>query len=152
MGNSLSDIFDLRSIRLDFDGKTKEMALTELIDSLSVLHPEWDGAELHTAIMEREKKMSTGIGNGIAIPHASCKGIADMSGAIGVSKKGIDYGALDNKPVHMVFLFATSEKANENHLRILNLIFHLAMSEEFAVMKNAKNAEEIHAILSRVHL
>jgi mannitol/fructose-specific phosphotransferase system IIA component (Ntr-type) len=48
-------------------------------------------------------------------------------------------------------LFATNEKADENHLRVLNLIFRLASSEEFAAMKNAKNAEEIHAILSRIH-
>ena len=152
MGKSLSDIFDLRSIKLDFDGKTKELALTELIDSISVLHPECDRKELFTAIMEREKKMSTGIGNGVAIPHTGCKGIANMSGAIGVSKQGIDFGALDQKPVHIVFLFATNEKADENHLRILNLIFKLAMSREFALMKNANNAEEIHAILSQVHL
>ncbi|MCL1813985.1 MAG: PTS sugar transporter subunit IIA [Treponema sp.] len=152
MGKSLSDIFDLRSIKLDFDGKTKELALAELIDSISVLHPECDSKELFTVIMEREKKMSTGIGNGVAIPHAGCKGIANMSGAIGVSKQGIDYGALDQKPVHIVFLFATSEKADENHLRILNLIFKLAMSREFELIKNANNAEEVHAILSRVHL
>ena len=152
MRKTLSDIFDLRSIKLGFDGKTKELALTELIDSISSLHPECDRKELFTAIMEREQKMSTGIGNGVAIPHAGCKGIADMSGAIGVSNKGIDYGALDKKPVHIVFLFATSEKADENHLRILNLIFKLAMSKEFALIKNANNAEEVHAILSRVHI
>ena len=152
MGRSLSDIFDLRSIKLDFDGKTKELALAELTNAISVLHPECDRTELFTAIMEREKKMSTGIGNGVAIPHASCKGIANMCGAIGISKQGIDFEALDKKPVHMVFLLGISEKADENHLRILNLIFKLAESEELAFMKNAKNAEEIHAILSRVHL
>ena len=151
MGKSLSDIFDLRSIKLDFDGKTKELALADLVESISIFHPECDRTELFTAIMEREKKMSTGIGNGIAISHAGCKSIANMGGAIGVSRQGIDFGALDQKPVHIIFLFATNEKADENHLRILNLIFKLAMSEEFAVMKNAKNAEEIHAILSRVH-
>ena len=152
MGKSLSDIFDLISIKLDFDGKTKELALADLIESISVLHPECDRTELFTAIMEREKKMSTGIGNGVAIPHASCRGIVNMSGAIGVSKQGIDYGALDKKPAHVVFLLAINEKADENHLHILNLIFKLAESAELALMKNAKNAEEIHAILSRVHL
>jgi len=152
MGKTLGEIFDPGSIKLDFDGKTKELALAELIHSISVLHPECDRKELFTAIMEREKKLSTGIGNGIAVPHAGCKGITDIYGAIGVSKQGIDYGSLDNKPVHIVFLFATSGKADENHLHILNLIFKLAESEAFALMKNAKNAEEIHAILSRVHL
>jgi mannitol/fructose-specific phosphotransferase system IIA component (Ntr-type) len=152
MVNSLGKIFDLRSIKMDFDGKTKDLALTELIDSISGLHPGCDRSELFTAIMKREKKMSTGIGNGFAIPHAGCRGIAGMSGAIGVSRQGIDYEALDNKPVHIIFMIATGQEADENHLRILNLILKLAMSEKFELIKNAQNAEEIHAILSRIHL
>ena len=150
MEKSLCDIFDLRSIKTDFDGKTKELAITELIDSIFLLHPECDRTELFTAIMERERKMSTGIGNGVAIPHAGCKGIIGMCGAIGVSKQGIDFEALDNRPVHIIFLFATNEKADENNLRILNQIIKLIQSEGLAMIKNAKNAEEIHAILSRI--
>ena len=150
MGKSLSDIFDLRSIRTDFDGRTKEMAIAELIESISVLHPECDRTALFTAIMERERKMSTGIGNGAAIPHAPCKGIAGIVGAIGVSKQGIDFDALDNRPVHIIFLFATNVKADENNLHILNRIIKLIQSEGLAMIKNAKNAEEIHAILSRI--
>ena len=152
MGKSLSDIFDLRSIKLDFDGKTKELAIADLIDSISALNPGCNRTELFAAIMERESKMCTGIGNGVAVPHANCKGITNICGAIGVSKHGIDYGALDNKPVHIVFLYAISEKPVDDHLRILNQIFRFAQSEGLALMKDAKNAEEVHAILSRVHL
>jgi mannitol/fructose-specific phosphotransferase system IIA component (Ntr-type) len=150
MGILLSEIFDLKLINMDFDGKTKELALTELIDSISTLNPECDRAELFKAIMEREKKMSTGIGNGVAIPHANCRGIVNMTGAIGVSSKGIDFQALDKKPVHIIFLFAACEKADENHLHVLNLIFKLAGSEMLTRVKNAKNAEEIHAVLSQM--
>lgn len=150
MGISLSGIFDINSIKNDFDGKTKEMAIAELIDSITVLHPECKRSELFAAIMERERKMTTGIGNGIAIPHANCRGISSMSGAIGISKQGLDYGALDNKPVHIIFLLAATEKADENHLRILNLILKFAQSEAFTIIKNAKTADEIHALLSRV--
>ena len=152
MEKSLGDIFDLRSIRLGFDGRTKEKVLLELIESISDLHPECSRNELLAAIMERERKMSTGIGHGVAVPHASCRGITNIAGAIGVSEQGIDYGALDKKPVHIVFLFAISEKVDENHLHILNLIFRLTETEEFASMKNKKSAEEIHAMLSCVHL
>ena len=152
MGKSLCDIFDIRSIKMDFDGKTKELAFADLIDSISALNPGCNRAELFSAIMERESKMCTGIGNGVAIPHANCKSITNICGAIGISKHGIDYGALDDKPVHIVFLFAISEKPGDEHLHILNQIFKLVQSEELALMKNAKNADEIHAILSRVHL
>ena len=151
MRKLLSEVFDLRSIKLDFDGKTKESAFADLIDSISVLNPGCDRTELFTAIMERESKMCTGIGNGVAIPHAACRSVVNIGGAIGISKQGIDYGASDNKPVNIVFLLAISQQADENHLRILNLIFKLAGSEDFVLMKNAKNAEEIHTILSRIH-
>ena len=151
MEKSLCEIFDLSSIKLDFEHNSKDSTLSELIESISHLNPKCNSTDLFTAIMEREKKMSTGIGNGVAIPHASCTGINSMSGAIGISKKGIDFRALDNKPVHIIFLFATSPEADENHLRILNLIFMLSKSEEFALMKNAKNAEEVHAILSQIN-
>jgi mannitol/fructose-specific phosphotransferase system IIA component (Ntr-type) len=151
MGNLLGDIFDMRSIKLDLDGKTKEMAIDELVDTITILHPELDRSEFYAAISEREEKMSTGIANGVAIPHAFCGGIGNMAGAIGISKKGIDYGALDNRPVHIVFLLAISQRANENHLRVLNLIIKFAQSEALALMKNAKDADEIYSILSRIH-
>jgi len=61
MERLLGEIFDVRSIRLDFDGKTKEAVLVELIDSIAVLNPECDRAEMFMAIMERENKMNTGI-------------------------------------------------------------------------------------------
>ena len=152
MGKSLRDIFGLCSIKMDLNSKTKELALAELIESIMVLHPECDRNEMLTAIIEREKKLSTGIGNGIAIPHANCRSIASMHGAIGMSKQGIDFEALDNEPVHIIFLLTINEKANENHLHVLNQIFNLVRSEYLALIKNAKNAEEIHAILSQVHL
>ena len=150
MQSLLSDVFDLRAIKLNLDGKTKEMVFVELIDAIAALHPQCDRAELFTAIRKREEKMNTGIACGAAIPHAFCKGIDNIAGAIGISQQGIDYGALNDKPVNVVFLLAINDHAKENHLSILNLIFDLAQSEAIAVMKNAKTAEDIHAILSRI--
>ena len=147
MGNLLGEIFDVRSIKLNLDGKTKETVLAELVDGISDLYPDCNMADVLTAIREREKKMSTGIGNGVAIPHAFCRGITSMAGAIGVSQQGIDFGALDKKPVHVIFLLAVDERAEENHLRILNKLFKLAQSEAFPLIKNAKSAQDIHAIL-----
>ena len=151
MEKTLSEIFDLRLIKMDLEGKTKDLVLAELIDSITDLHPECDRTELFTKINEREKKMSTGIGRGVAIPHAPCGGIDNMIGAIGVSKHGIDYGTLDNKLVHIVFLLAMKQQADETHLHILNLISKLVQSESLALIKFAKNAEEIHEVLSRIH-
>jgi mannitol/fructose-specific phosphotransferase system IIA component (Ntr-type) len=150
MGKLISEIFDPRSIILDLGGKTKDKILVELIESIAVIRPECDRTDFFTAIMDREVKMNTGIGNGVAVPHAYCKEINNMAGAIGISKQGINYDALDNKPVHIVFLLGINQKASGNHLNILNKIFILAQSEALALIKNAKNAEEIHAILDRL--
>ena len=149
MGNMLSKIFDPGSIRLNLDGKTKEMVIADLIDAIAALHPQCGSEEIFAAIREREEKMSTGIGCGIAIPHAVCRGLANTAGAIGVSQNGIDFGALDGNPVHVVFLLALNDSTRENHLRVLNAISGLAQSEVIEMIKNAKNAQDIHAILSK---
>jgi mannitol/fructose-specific phosphotransferase system IIA component (Ntr-type) len=151
MGKLLSEIFDLGSIKINLNSKTKELALTELIDAIAVLHPKCAYNELFTAIMERENKMSTGIGNGFAIPHARCRGIPNIGGAIGISKQGIDFGSIDNKPVHIILLIATSERVDENHLHIFSLIAKLAESEKLTLIRDAKNAQEIYALLSRIN-
>jgi len=149
MGILLSEIFDPRAIMLNLEGRTKEALFTELSDAIVNVHPEFDRAALLAAMWEREKKMSTGIGPGIAIPHAVCGGIDSMAGAIGISQTGIGYDALDNKPVHLVFMLAMGEMAREHHLSILNQINRLANSEALMMIKNAKNAKDVHAILTK---
>ena len=151
MRNILHEIFDARSIKLNLDGKTKEMVLAELVNVITDLHPDCNPAEMLEAIRKREEKMSTGIGNGFAIPHGFYRGIENMAGAIGVSKEGIDFGALDKKPVFLIFLLVVNEHAPENHMRALTQIYKLARSEAFPLIKNADNARDIETILSQIH-
>ena len=151
MGSLLSEIFDVRSIKLNLDGKTKEPALSELINCIADLHTGCNRLEMLATIREREKKISSGIGNGIAIPRTVCTGIGNMTGAIGVSQYGIDYGAPDNKPVHVIFLLAMRGYTEENYLQIINQIFKLAQSEAYPMIVNAKKAQDIHSILSQTY-
>lgn len=122
---SLGDLFDIHSINLNLETSNgnKEAIFKELIKGITAINPDVDADELLAAIMEREKKMNTGIGSGVAIPHAYCRGLKRITGAVGISKKGIEYGGLDNKPVHVVFLLAISEKSEESHLHFLNVFF-----------------------------
>jgi mannitol/fructose-specific phosphotransferase system IIA component (Ntr-type) len=145
----LSEVFDPRSIRLNLEGKTKEEVFIELAEAITALHPECDRASMLAALWERENKLTTGIVPGVAFPHASCGGINNIAGAIGVSQAGIDYGALDNKPVYVVFMLAISDKTTENHLRILNQLFLLAQSEAIEIIKKAQNVNTVKDILSR---
>jgi mannitol/fructose-specific phosphotransferase system IIA component (Ntr-type) len=147
----LSEIFDVRSIRLNIEAATKEQVFTDLIDAMGTIHPEYNRDEIFAAMQAREAKMSTGIAPGVAIPHAFCRGVGSMIGAIGVSPAGIDYGALDDKPVHVVFMLAIGEPAKESHLRILNQIFTLVQSEALGRIKNARSAQELHTILCGFH-
>jgi mannitol/fructose-specific phosphotransferase system IIA component (Ntr-type) len=96
----LSNVFVPQSIRLGIEGKTKDAAFTELIGLITAIYPECDHAEMYSALNSRESKMSAGIGSGIAVPHGYCRSISTITGAVGISKAGIDYSAIDGQPVH----------------------------------------------------
>ena len=145
----LRDIFDQGSILLNLTGTTKQEVFSELADAMAAVHPEISQSVILASLWEREKKLSTGIVPGIAIPHAICGGIGITAGAIGISKTGIDYDSLDKKPVHVIFMMVMGEGAKENHLHILEQVFSLVRTEAIALIENAKSAEEIHAVLSR---
>jgi len=148
MGILLSEVFDQRAIFLNLESKDKESIFKELAEAISAVHPECDCASMLAALWERENKLNTGIVPGVAFPHTIYGGINNIAGAIGISQTGIDYGALDDKPVYVVFMLAISDKAMENHLRILNQLFTLAQSEAIAIMKKAQNTQAVKDILS----
>jgi len=145
----LGEIFNSGTILPDLAGKTKEAVFSELAGAISAVHPECDQAVMLRALWEREKKLSTGITSGVAIPHAICAGIGTVAGALGISKAGIEYDALDKKPVHVIFMLLTGEGAKENHLHILDQISSLVRTDALALIKNAKNVQEVHAVLSQ---
>ena len=149
MGVRLSEIFDPRSIKLGLEHQAKAEVLAELVEAIGAAHPDFDREEMLAAINEREGKMSTGIASGVAIPHGYCRGISVIAGAVGISPAGIEYEALDSKPVHVVFMLIMGEGVREYHLRVLNQIFNLVKSEAFTQLRGAKSAGELHGILSR---
>jgi len=150
MGISLSEIFEPRSIILNLDGKTKESVFNELTKAITAVHSEYDYPSVLASLWERENKLSTGIGSGIAIPHAFYEGINKITGAIGISQTGIEYNALDQKAVNIVFMLIIGRQAHENHLYVLNQLSTLAQSEAPALIKKAHNKETIIDILSHI--
>jgi PTS system nitrogen regulatory IIA component len=75
------------------------------------------------AILRREKKGTTGFGNGVAIPHAKHEGVKDVVGVVARSAAGIDFAALDRQPVHLFFLLLSSPEQPEEHLKAMEHIF-----------------------------
>ena len=99
--------------------KTKSAALTRLVRVLARTPVVAKEKELSRAIFDRERILSTGIGYGIAIPHAKISGVSSFIAAVGISKEGIAFESLDSKPVHIIVMIAGPEQQNEEYLRIL---------------------------------
>ncbi|MDR1470427.1 MAG: PTS sugar transporter subunit IIA [Spirochaetaceae bacterium] len=145
----LSEIFNERSIKLHLEADTKEAVFRELIETMAGVHPELSKTEILLAIQDRERKMSTAVASDVAVPHGYYPGTNGVFGAIGISKNGIEYNALDNEPVHFVFLLVMGESAREEHLRTLNRVLSLIHSGALVSMRRAKTVREVSDILSR---
>lgn len=99
--------------------KDKPGALREMVRGIAKEFPALREDELFSVIMDRERLSSTGIGSGIAIPHAKPPHCKEHIAAFGRSRAGIDFEAIDGKPVHMIFMIIGPLGANEAHLRAL---------------------------------
>ncbi len=115
----ITGLLQLEDILADLSAETKEELLRELAEHVAVRHPDLDRAELLNVLMERERLGSTGIGDGIAIPHGKLKRLEKPLLAFGRSRKGVDFHALDHKPVHLFFLLLAPEAAAGTHLKML---------------------------------
>jgi mannitol/fructose-specific phosphotransferase system IIA component (Ntr-type) len=143
----LSDVFNIQSIKLNLESKTKDEVFEELIEIIIAVHPELDRKVMYEAITVRENKMNTSVMPGVAIPHGCYPGIRDMIGAIGISRAGIEYDAPGHKPVYLILLFLMGEKSLEKHLDVLNKIFSMLNSGVFKHIEAAKSSQEIYDIL-----
>jgi len=98
---------------------TKHDALEQLIGVMVEDAAITDAKLFDRAVHEREAVMSTGLGGGVAIPHVRLNEVTRLIVGIGVAPQGIDYGTLDNEPVHVMVLFATPEGADKDYLKLL---------------------------------
>jgi mannitol/fructose-specific phosphotransferase system IIA component (Ntr-type) len=147
----LNDIFNKQSIILNLESNTKEAVFTELVDAIAAVHPELDRDDMLAVIQDRENKMNTSVASSIAVPHGYYPGIESIVGAIGISKAGIDYDALDHKPVNLVFLIVMGESCREMHLHVLSRVLSMVKSGILKHIQEAKSPQEVNDILSRIN-
>ena len=129
----LGDILGPEQISSDMKATTRWDAIDELIDLL-VRSNKITGQHrdaITSVVKKRESSMSTGIGFGIGIPHASTDLIYEVVGSLGRSKKGVDFNALDNQPVHLVMLFLVPQGQFQKHLHTLANIAKMLHKSEF---------------------
>lgn len=119
------DILAVDSIVPELKGRTKHQVLEELIDAVKQNKPQVNSEGLMKVLLERERLGSTGIGDGIAIPHGKLKEIDELVLSFGRSTEGIDFESMDGKPVHLFFLLVAPESCAGIHLRALARIARL---------------------------
>jgi fructose PTS system EIIBC or EIIC component len=145
----ITDLLTKETIILNLQAKTKEEAIDELVAKLQeagVLH---DAQAFKEAIFAREAQSTTGVGDGIAIPHAKTAAVKRPAVAFGRSKSGIDYDALDGKPSRLFFMIAAPEGANNTHLEALARLSSMLMDPSFrAQIESALSEEEIIRLIA----
>lgn len=117
------------SIILQLDSRTKTEAIRELLAKAPALRSVREPAALERAILSREKVMSTGIGRGVAFSHGEATDLPGISVAVGLSKEGIDFEALDGKPVNILFLIVNSRLKRAEYLEVLSTLTRLMRKE-----------------------
>ncbi|WDP88668.1 MAG: PTS sugar transporter subunit IIA [Desulfobacter sp.] len=143
----ISDILNKDSIIADLAAENKTGVIRELAEAVAPAAGAGSDA-IATVLMERESLGSTGIGGGIAIPHGKLEGVESVTVGFGLSRKGIDYNSLDNRPVHIFFLLLTSENSSGGHLKVLAQISKLLKMDQFKTrLKTAESVEEIYEII-----
>ncbi len=143
----LLDILSANCIKADLKGKTRKDVIAELAELLVKAGVVKDKAKVIEAVMEREKLMSTGIGNGVAIPHAKTNACQRLCAAFGRSA-GVPFDALDEKPVRLVFLLITPEGETGPHISALARISRLLKHKVFKdALLAAKDESEIYRII-----
>lgn len=147
---NLGDILQKEQILTDLRASNRWEAIDELIDNLVVtgkIKPE-HRQPISAVVKKRETSMSTGIGFGIGIPHASTDLIYEVVGAFGRSKKGVNFDALDNQPVSLVMLFLVPQGQFQKHLHTLANIAKLLHRKEFRqALEDAGDAEGMYKII-----
>ncbi|MBN9655958.1 PTS sugar transporter subunit IIA [Halobacillus sp. GSS1] len=144
----ITDLLTKETIVLNMSASSKPEAIDELVGQLDHAGKLNDRDDFKQAIEAREQQSTTGIGDGIAIPHAKTSAVKDPAIAFGRSQDGLDYESLDGQPTNLFFMIAASEGANNTHLETLSRLSSFLMDNKFRQqLEEAKTeADVIEAI------
>ncbi len=127
----LSDILDPQRVQVPVAGQTKEQVIEELLDLLVRAGAITDRDEALRVILTRESTRTTGIGNGVAIPHGKCAGLGGVSVAIGICRSGVDFDSVDQAPVQLVVLLVSPVDQTGLHIQALARVSRLLSIDAF---------------------
>ena len=144
----LAKFFSPSFISMDLESMDKDELFEEMVEIFVRGGEPLDRAEVLERLLERESKMSTGVISGIAIPHAICSGIEKDMFAVGVSRKGIEYDALDGKPVHIVFMLLFAQGKASDHLEVIRKLSLILDNAE--IRKSLLAVEDAHSLFEMI--
>ena len=141
---NIFSLLDTQTVFPDLKANDKAEILDKLISSLESKVSNGELEKIRAAVHEREDIMSTGVGKGLAIPHGKTAGISETYAAFAILQDPVDYEAIDDKPVDMVFLLVGPQSSNSLHIKMLSRISRLMNNSEFRDrLKECSTADEI---------
>ena len=144
----ITDLLSKQSISLNLTSKDKMSAINELVDLVNASGNLSDKEEYKRGIIAREEQSTTGIGEGIAIPHAKTKAVKKACLAAAVSQSGVDYESFDGSLAHLFFMIAAPDGANNTHLEVLSRLSTILMDETFRqALLDAKSVDEFLSLI-----
>lgn len=144
----IMDFLSKKAVTINLKSTDKEGVIRELVDALAKAEDIRNKEELIKAIMTRESLGSTGIGQGIGIPHAKFQNVKNLVAAFGLSQKGVNFDSLDGEPVYIFFLLIAPEESAGPHLKALARISRMLKDKYFRdMLKKAKDEKEVLRII-----
>ncbi|GJM43400.1 MAG: hypothetical protein DHS20C21_02420 [Gemmatimonadota bacterium] len=146
----LSELLTPDRIRIPLTAADKSGALRELVSLIPARSAGGDQAGILQSVLEREERMSTGIGQGVAIPHGKTELVEQMEMAFGIAAKPMDYEALDGEPVDLFFLLVSPPELTGQHIKVLAQISRMLSSDGFRDgLGRVKDAQGVLDLLRR---
>ena len=146
----ITDILQSDCIKVPLDAADKQGAIFELVDLLTSHTNISDAEQLKNAVWDRETTRTTGIGHGIGIPHGKSAGCDRLRMAVGIPIEPLEFGAIDGKPVEIIFLLASPQDQTGPHIQALAKISRMLTDEAFRVqIKQAADAAELWAMIEK---
>ena len=145
----ITELLSTSAITADMQATDKNSALVEMTDAIVALSDDLDREEVLKVLHERERLGSTGIGDGVAIPHGKLKNIDQLLLSFGCSKAGVDFDSMDGKPAHLFFLLLAPEESVGVHLKTLARISKLLKNPGVrSSLLSAADADELFRIIA----
>ena len=144
----INEILSPNAIKIGLDSTSKADVLKELVNVLFKIQDIGDPKAIVKALVEREELGSTGIGQGIAIPHGKTDKVSGLIAIMGISHKGVDFDALDGEPVYIFFLLITPKDTSGPHLKALAQISRLLRDKYFCeLIRRCKTPEVVYQLI-----